>query len=65
MLNELLLGIIGSLAYSFYKWVTLNNDYFEKRNIKYMKPKFLVGNIAELYSDNTVIELASIFPNEL
>lgn len=32
------------LVYAFYKWATINNDYFEKRGVSYLKPSFLVGN---------------------
>lgn len=45
MLGEFLLALAASLiAYAFYKWMTINHDFFEKRNIKHLKPKFLVGN---------------------
>lgn len=43
MFVEILLFVIV-ISYVFYKWATSKNDYFERRNIKYMKPKFLVGN---------------------
>lgn len=50
MLGELLLfAAISLISYAFYKWATLNNDFFEKRNVKYSKPKFLVGNTAGLF----------------
>lgn len=45
----LLIAAISLLAVAFYKWATLNNDYFAKRNLKYMKPKFLVGNTGGLF----------------
>lgn len=45
MLAEFLAIIaISLLSFAFYKWATLNNDYFKKRNIEYMKPRFLFGN---------------------
>lgn len=48
--NELLLLVAFSVfSYAFYKWATLNDDYFEKRNIKHLKPKFLIGNTGEQY----------------
>lgn len=51
MLGELLLfAAISLLAFAFYKWATLNNDYFEKRKMKFMKPTFLVGNTAALFT---------------
>lgn len=38
-------GIVsGILFYIFYKWATVNNDYFAKRHMKYLEPRFLVGN---------------------
>lgn len=40
----LLLAAILLILYAFYKWATINNDYFARRNIKYQKPTFLVGN---------------------
>ena len=50
MFGELLLSAaISLILYAFYKWATANNDYFERRNIKYLKPKFLIGNIAGAY----------------
>lgn len=33
-----------ALLYAFYKWATINNDFFEKRGVSYLKPTFLVGN---------------------
>lgn len=35
---------IAVAAYFFYKWVTANNDYFEKRGIPFHKPVFLLGS---------------------
>lgn len=35
---------IGLVLYAFYKWATINNDYFEKRGVNYVKPTFLVGS---------------------
>lgn len=40
----ILWGGVALLIYAFYKWATINNDYFEKRGVSYMKPTFLVGN---------------------
>lgn len=45
----LLLGGVALLTWAFYKWVTLNNGYFERRNLKYMKPSFLFGNTGGIY----------------
>lgn len=70
MIAEVLLSIVvGLFSYAFYKWATLNNDYFEKRNIKFMKPKFLVGSFGGLFMNKyTATELAELFyepfPNE-
>lgn len=52
MLGELLLfTAIALFSWAFYKWATLNNGYFEQHNIKHMKPKFLVGNTAAMFSN--------------
>lgn len=52
MLGELLLLVALALfSYAFYKWATLNNGYFERNNIKYMKPTFLVGNTAAMFTN--------------
>lgn len=50
MLGELILfAAISLLAFAFFKWATLNNDYFAKRQMKFLKPKFLVGNTSGLF----------------
>lgn len=41
--------ICGILLYAFYKWATLNNNYFDIRNIKHLEPKFLIGNATGLF----------------
>lgn len=70
MFGELLLILSFSLIlYAFYKWATINNDYFERRNIKYMKPKFLVGNTGGAYvkkytGAEYATRLYQAFPNE-
>lgn len=38
-----------TVCYAFYKWATINNNYFEKRNLKHLKPKFLFGNTIGLF----------------
>lgn len=44
MLDNLLLPLgISLILYGIYKWITLNNDYFEKRGIQHMKPTFALG----------------------
>lgn len=35
--------------YAFYKWATVNSDYFAKKNLKHLKLNFLVGNTAGLF----------------
>lgn len=44
MAELLLFAAISLIVYAFYKWATLNNDFFERRSVKYMKPSFFVGN---------------------
>lgn len=45
----LLLATIALVSYAFYKWATANNDYFEKRNVKFIKPSFLFGSTSGLF----------------
>lgn len=49
---------ISLFLYAFYKWATINNDYFEKRGVSYLKPYFLVGNSGGFFilRNQTVIE---------
>lgn len=50
MVVELLIfAAISLFIIAFYKWATLNNDFFERRNLKYMKPTFLFGNTAGVF----------------
>ncbi|XP_031627729.1 probable cytochrome P450 9f2 [Contarinia nasturtii] len=50
MLSDLLFHIlIGIVLYLFYKWATINNDYFVKRKILHLDSVFLVGNTFELF----------------
>jgi hypothetical protein len=35
-------------AYLVYKGLTWNHDFFEKRNVKYMKPAPLFGNLLKV-----------------
>lgn len=37
-------AIVVVLGVIFYKWFVANYDYFEKRGIPYLKPKFLFGS---------------------
>lgn len=70
MLGEVVLfAALSLIAYAFYKWATLNNDYFEKRNLKHMKPNFLIGNTAGLFFNKyTAVTFAQrlyqAFPDE-
>ena len=56
-------------AIKFYYWATLNNDYFEKYEIKFVKPQFLLGTTGTLflkkYAPNVFYtQLYNKFPNE-
>lgn len=70
MLGEVLLfAALSLIALAIYKWATLNNDYFDKRNLKYMKPRFLIGNTGGLFVNKyTAAEFAQklyqAFPDE-
>lgn len=60
---------IALICYGFYKWGTSNNDYFAKRNLKSLKPYFLVGNVggffAGRYSLNDFVQYTyNAFPSE-
>lgn len=51
MIGVLLLFVaVFLLSYAFYKWATLNNDYFERRNMKYLKPSFFIGSTGDAFS---------------
>lgn len=65
----LLFAAIILLSYAFYKWATFNNDFFERQNIKYLKPRFLIGSIGDTFSGKyTAVEFAqkmyNAFPDE-
>lgn len=61
----LLLTAITLVVYSFYKWATINDKFFERRNIKFIKPTFLVGNTGGLFLNKyTAIEFAKKLYNE-
>lgn len=70
MFGELLLIIAFILLfYAFYKWATQYNDFFEKRHIKHMTPKFFTGNAGEFFFNKvTAIDFAQklyqSFPGE-
>lgn len=71
MLAEILLfAAILLFLYGFYKWATLYHDFFERRNIKFNKPTFLLGNTGGFFLANkyTTTEFAQMlyqaFPDE-
>lgn len=70
MFGELLIIVAISLfLFAFYKWATLNNDFFEKRNIKFIKPTFLFGSFpGRNFEKYTIAECAQMlynaFPDE-
>lgn len=37
--------------YLLYKWITLNHDYFVKRNLPHLEPQFLIGNLVGLFAN--------------
>ncbi len=41
----LILVSISLFGYAFFKWATKNDNYFKDRNLAYMKPQFLFGNM--------------------
>lgn len=52
MLDEVpLFAAVCIFSYIFYKWAILNHDYFKKRNLKFMKPHFLVGNTGGMFTN--------------
>lgn len=51
----LLLTSLALFFYAFYKWATLNNDYFLKKGVPFRKPTFLFGN-----SGNMILRKLSI-----
>lgn len=57
------------MCYAFYKWATINNNYFEKRNLKHLKPNFLFGNTIGLFMNryrpaDYINSIYNRFPNE-
>lgn len=52
MLDSVLLPLgISLILYGIYKWMTINNDYFEKRGIQHIKPTIALGNFNENVGD--------------
>ncbi|XP_031624487.1 uncharacterized protein LOC116341517 [Contarinia nasturtii] len=70
MIGEvLLLAAVTLFIWAFYRWVTLNNEYFERRHVKHMKPNFFVGNTGGFFLQKyNAIEFSDLiyktFPNE-
>ncbi|KAJ6647419.1 putative cytochrome P450 9f2, partial [Pseudolycoriella hygida] len=61
--------ISGTLFYAFYKWATTNREYFSKRKLKHLEPRFLIGNTVGLFlkrytPDEFFDYLYHRFPNE-
>lgn len=65
MIGELLLvGAVTLFIWAFHKWVTLNNEYFERRHVKHMKPTFFVGNTGGFFLQKyNAIEFAEFIYN--
>lgn len=66
-----LLAIIGIalIVYAFYKWATLNDNYWAEKNVKFLKPYFLVGNTGGFWTNryniyDYISMLYNSFPNE-
>lgn len=50
MIDLMVLSLgLSLIVYGIYKWATLNDDYFVKRNVAHLKPSFLVGNTGGLF----------------
>lgn len=65
MLLETCLTTVIGLLYAFYKWATRNNDYFAKRNLKFRKPYFLIGNNGFMFTKkNTAAGISQMLYNE-
>lgn len=63
--NTLLVAVaIGLALVALYKWITRNKYYWADRNVKSLKPKFLVGNIfAMLTSQISMYDYVSYLYN--
>lgn len=60
---------IGLILYAIYKWGTLPYNYWETRNVKFLKPTFLLGNTSGfMMGKYSLMDYANIlyesFPNE-
>lgn len=45
---SLVLVAIVAISYLLYKWLNKSHDYFEKKGVSFVKPKFLIGNQADM-----------------
>lgn len=66
-MDFLLWVAISLILYGIYKYLTLNNDYFQKLGIVHMKPSFFFGNMGAFLLRQTTIydfanEIYTIFP---
>lgn len=53
------------IFYAFYKWVKINDNFFEKRNIVHLKPKFLYGiNEAGITAADFANKIYRSFPDK-
>jgi cytochrome P450 family 9 len=58
-------GLIVCL-YIAYRYITRNNDYFSRRNVPYIKPTFLFGNIGPVFMRKiSMLDHANKLYNEL
>lgn len=52
------LALLGVASFLFYRWMTRNNDHFEKRGIPYKKPTFFLGAFWELlFKKKTIFDI--------
>lgn len=68
MIALLLLAIGVALLYIFYRWATVNNEYFKQRNIPNIPPTLLLGNTGAFlfarYRPNEYVQkLYNAFPD--
>lgn len=56
---------IGLILYAIYKWGTLTFDYWKLRNIKFLKPTFLIGNSGAIFRGKySMMEYANLLYNK-
>lgn len=65
----LILAAIIVVLYFIYKWITKNNKYFDKFDVKHLKPYFLLGNSGALFlggyrADEYFKMIHNTFPTE-